>query len=199
MEVECTKPFKLAILICSMPKRADFLQRLKTVLLPQVESYSSMVTVLIDDTGAKRRYEAFDELLSRGVEIADYVAFIDDDDLVSENYVSDLIEGIDNGVDCCSLRGIITFNGKGATPFEYSLRISNVPGFDNDQMFERYPSYWNCTKSSIATQFRFTAWGVWHRSGEMYRSGLLRTEHWIERILYYHELRSSKSKARTGT
>lgn len=187
--------YKLAILICTIPKRADFLLRLMGVLLKQK---TNDVVILTDDTtdisiGGKRN-----RLLSRGCEVARYVSFIDDDDLVCEDYVQLLMAGIYSGADCCSLRGVITDDGKNPRLFEHSIKYKIYRTVEEENYtvrYERYPNHLNCMKSSIAGQFLFPA----KNDGEdtdwatlIHQSGLLKTEHWIEDIIYYYEYRSKK-------
>lgn len=196
--------YKLAILICTIPKRVDFLLRLMSVLLKQ---QTGDVVIYTDDRegiskGAKRN-----ELLGRGVEIADYVAFIDDDDLVTDEYVREIMKGIDRGVDCCSLRGVITEDGHNPNMFEHSIRHNaygavSDPGGYGRVKYLRFPNHLNAIKSVIAGQFEFPE--TKHRYGDenhgedthwatqLHDAKVLRTEHWIEDIIYYYEYRSKK-------
>ena len=134
--------------------------------------------------GAKRN-----ELLSRTR--GDYVAFIDDDDTVSERYVALLMEGIKKGVDCCSLRGVYTIDGQNPEIFEHSIKYDEwkTNGPTSGITYERNPNHLNCIKTSIACQFSFPE--TWHGedhewSKQLQRSGLLKTEYEITDILYHY-------------
>lgn len=188
---------KLSILICHTPGREHFLSRLKQRVWPQI---GTVAEIRIDpdphvSIGAKRN-----ALLEEAE--GDYVCFIDDDDLVSDNYVRLLMEGIEKGVDCCSLKGIITEDGKNPLIFEHSIRYKEyrtVIGEDNTTpgfvRYERYPNHLNCIKASIAKQFRFpeknhsedTEWATM-----IHKSGLLKAEHYIPQVIYYYEYISRK-------
>jgi glycosyltransferase involved in cell wall biosynthesis len=185
---------KLSILICHKPGREQLLSRLKRIVWPQI---GTEVEMIIHDgigisIGQKRN-----ELLEDAE--GDYVDFIDDDDTVINNYVELNMEGINKGVDCCSLRGIITENGKNPLIFEHSIKYGayrtvtdSLPG---EVRYERYPNHLNCIKASIAKQFRFpeldhgedTDWAT-----QIHKSGLLKVEHYIPQVIYYYEYISRK-------
>lgn len=186
---------KLSILICYTPGREHFLSRLKQRVWPQLDG--DEVEMLIHDgvgisIGQKRNELLFD---AQG----DYICFIDDDDLVSENYVKLLMEGIQKGVHCCSLKGMITEDGKNPLIFEHSIRYGvyrTVTDSPVDAVrYERYPNHLNCIKASIAKQFRFpelnhgedTDWAT-----QIHKSGLLKVEHYIPQVIYYYEYISRK-------
>lgn len=126
-----------------------------------------------------------------------YVAFFDDDDKPSDNYIELLLEGIEKDVDCCSLKGIITTNGGDPRIYEHSLKYSEwrTNGDDVEVKYERPPNHLNCIKSEIAKQFKFpeTYHGedhVW--SMEIQKSGLLKTEHYIDQVIYFYNYNSKK-------
>lgn len=185
---------KLSILICTIPKRADFFDRLLAQLAKQ-ETDETEVLYNGDPSmsiGAKRN-----ELLQAAE--GEYVCFIDDDDRVSDNYVNLLMDGINKSVDVCSLKGVITDDGEHPRIFEHSIKYKAyktvVDSFYPEVTYERYPNHLNCIKSSIAKQFKFpetnhgedTDWAT-----QIFKSGLLKTEHYIEDILYFYDYRSKK-------
>lgn len=124
-----------------------------------------------------------------------YIAFIDDDDRISDNYFKLLFEGIEKGVDCCSLKGIITENGSNPLVFEHSIKYKEYKTNEdsNPIRYERYPNHLNVIKASIAKQFKFpevnhgedTDWAT-----QIFNSGLIRTEHYIDDVIYYYDWRS---------
>lgn len=189
---------KLSILICHIPKRKEFLNRLLGILEPQIVVMRSYFEIIIDDNpyasiGLKRNH-----LLTQAN--GEYVCFIDDDDRVADNYINLVSPGIFGGYDCCSLNGIITEDGNNPRKFQHSIKysaydtISDPSGFA-DIMYLRFTNHLNCIKSSVAKQFRFpeknhgedTDWAT-----QIHNSGLLKNEYWIEPILYYYDWRSKK-------
>lgn len=87
---------KLSILICTLDDRKPLLDNLLSRLKPQI---SEDVEILIEcddgvmETGTKRNL-----LISRS--IGDYTVFIDDDDLVSADYVKCILNKIQTSPDC---------------------------------------------------------------------------------------------------
>lgn len=140
--------------------------------------------------GSKRN-----ELLDRSN--GKYIAFIDDDDRISDDYFNLLIPGLEKGVDCCSLKGIITEDGQNPLLFEHSIKYNeyktNPEGIP--VRYERYPNHLNAIRSDIARQFKFpeknhgedTDWAT-----QIFKSGLLKTEYYIDEVLYYYDYRSKK-------
>ncbi len=195
----------LSILICHLPKRKNFLDALLRSLDDQIagdydedgtdqylwkQNYQD-VEILIhaspyDSVGEKRN-----RLLNSA--IGDYVCFIDDDDRVIEKYISLLFAGIHKGVDCCSLKGIITEDGLNPKTFIHSIRYTSW--YEKDGIYYRYPNHLSCIKSSIAKQFRFPEinTGEDHNwSTQIFDSKLIKSEHWIEEPIYFYDYRSKK-------
>jgi len=183
----------LSILICTIPKRQEFLDRLLKILYLQIK-HRRVDIILADhqsDSIGKKRNKLLDLCTT------DYLAYIDDDDRVSDNYIDLLFEGIAKEVDCCSLKGIITEDGNNPLYFEHSIKY-NAYRTNPDGMpirYERYPNHLNCIKSGIAKQFKFpetnhgedTDWAT-----QVFKSRLIKTEHYIPEVIYYYDYRSKK-------
>lgn len=112
---------RLSILICTLTNRQNLLERLLKVIGKQdckeieilVESDDGQMTI-----GAKRN-----KLLHRST--GDYIAFIDDDDLVSENYVSKILKALKSNPDCCGIEGTIHNEKKGwSRKFIHSIKYN---------------------------------------------------------------------------
>lgn len=184
---------KLSILICTVPQRADFLQRLYNILIPQkVDEVEILVSESVNISIGEKRNALLES--AKG----DYIAFIDDDDRISDNYISLILKGIDKGVDCCSLRGIITEDGRNPQIFEHSIRYKEYSTDEaREVVHERFPNHLNAIKSSIAKQFKFphidvsedTNWAY-----QIFHSGLIKTEHYIPQVIYYYEYRRNKKE-----
>lgn len=186
-----TESLKLSILICTLPKRADFLKRLMNILRPQISGCEDIIEVLTDGDeigtiGAKRN-----RLLQKAKGL--YVAFIDDDDRVSNDYIVKIMEGIYKNVDCCSLIGTITDDGVNPRTFVHSLSVTSW--FEEGGIYYRPPNHLNCVRTSIARQFDFPE--ISHGEDKEWsmaisRSGMLKDEHKIFTNLYFYEFRSKK-------
>jgi hypothetical protein len=109
---------RLSILILTLKSRESMFDRLLSVLGPQCEGLPVEIIVEKDDgescIGDKRN-----RCLDRAT--GDYIAFIDDDDLVHDEYVELILNGIETGADCIGFKSLIsntgdsTMNGSGKT------------------------------------------------------------------------------------
>lgn len=188
----------LSILIPTLPARKQQFEALRiklTLQMAEFPDYEFEILAHHDEKmniGAKRNF-----LLNAAT--GEYLCMIDDDDSVSDNYVKLLLEGINKGVDCCSLKGIITTDGKNPEVFEHSLKYSewrtNESVKEGEVKHERNNNHLNCIRASIAKQIKFPEirYGedhIW--SKDLQASGLLKTEHYIPEILYYYLYKSKK-------
>jgi len=183
---------RLSILICHLESRKPFLERLLKILEVQKEVFPiGYIEIIInphptDSIGRKRN-----DLLNAAS--GEYVAFIDDDDRISDNYIWFLFEGIKRGVDCCSLKGIITEDNKNPKTFIHSIKYDSW--FEKDNIYYRNANHLNCVKSSIAKQMKFPEKNHGEDrsySEQLLKSGLLKTEHYIRDVIYYYDYRSKK-------
>jgi glycosyltransferase involved in cell wall biosynthesis len=125
----------------------------------------------------------------------DYVAFIDDDDLVSEDYISILLNSIQEFPDCVSLNGIITTDGTDEHKFIHSLKYKMYSENKDLKEYYRPPNHLNCIKSSIAKQVSFihknygedTDWAL-----ELMSKNILKTEKTISQVIYFYQYIKNK-------
>jgi glycosyltransferase involved in cell wall biosynthesis len=193
--------YKLSILVCTLPQRAESYKRLQDELQKQIDQHPNFWVERISNAhptmsiGDKRN-----ELLEMAT--GEYVCFIDDDDMISTTYIETILKGIETSPDCISLRGVITWDGGRPEVFEHSIRYKeyktkkdyreNEPTFIK---YERYPNHLNCIKASIAKQFKFpssnfgedTDWAT-----QVFNSGLLKNEYYTDNILYQYLYRTNK-------
>lgn len=191
----------LSILIPTISVRSDLMDQLMRKISLQVHELSKRdgvdfwerVQILRDprdkvSIGTKRN-----DLLSHAE--GKYVCFVDDDDEVAEDYVETILTAIQSDPDCLSIRGIMTSDGKNPEVFEHSINYPEWRTTDNPIKYERYPNHLNVIRKDIAIQFRFpeTSFGedkAW--SDQVHQSGLLKTEVYIDKVLYYYIYRSKK-------
>lgn len=140
---------KLSILICSMSSRSEKLKRLMAVLQPQI---TNDIEILVKTDEGQIAIGAKRNLLLQEAS-GDYVAFVDDDDLVSNDYVEKIIEAIKSNPDCCGISGIITFQGSGPRMFIHSLKYKEW--FEKNEIYYRCPNHLNPIKRSLALQVKF--------------------------------------------
>jgi hypothetical protein len=181
-------PKKLSILICSMTKRADLLKRLRDVLDPQLTD-DVEVLVEVDDgqisIGDKRN-------LLQEKATGDYIAFVDDDDLVRTTYVKSILTAIQSGPDCVGIEGVITINGqpKGRL-FIHSLRYQSW--FEKDGIYYRNPNHLSPVKRELALKVKFPSKS--HGEDHDYSRALLpflQTEVYVSGPIYHYDYREIK-------
>jgi len=185
----------LSILICSIPKRKAMLNRLLNQIADYSKDYFSEteLEILIDESidktiGAKR-----DRLLNKSN--GKYIAFIDDDDSITEHYFKEIRKGIDGNYDCCSLRGVMTWNGGNPELFEHSIKYTAWNTTRNIIKYERFPNHLNCIKSEIAKQVNFNELNHGEDKDWSYKlneTGLIKTEHFINEIIYNYQYITNK-------
>jgi len=100
---------KLTIAILSIPERLHMLQKLLNELVHQ--SFNKPVEILyIGDnmsmTVGDKRNIALDSFKG------EYIAFVDDDDMISEDYIDSLLEAIETSPDVITFRVDQLYNGK---------------------------------------------------------------------------------------
>lgn len=199
----------LSLLIPTTPDRADMTEVLRHSLASQIRASQSHglwangeVKIHILDTP---KWDKANPVLEHSIgwkrnRLLDlstglYIAFIDSDDRVASDYIELLLEGIDQGPDCCSLNGIITEDGKNPLRFQHSIRHNAyVTAPDAEEVrYLRYPNHLNAIRADIAKRFRFpetmhgedTDWAT-----QIHKSHLLKTEYDIPEVIYYYEWRT---------
>ena len=134
----------LSILVTTQPQRARQLARLLSLLHEQAKDKA--VEILTDasvgpSTGAKRNL-----LLHRSKGV--YVCFIDDDDLVSDDYVDKVLEACESKCDCCSITGLVVFDKRPSKPFINSLAYTRWD--ETATHYTRSPNHLNAVKRELA-------------------------------------------------
>jgi hypothetical protein len=185
----------LSILICSLFERELFLSTLYEEFKKQIGNQMAnveLVVLITDKTisiGEKRNW-----LLNKAN--GEYLCFFDDDDMPTPNYIQLLVKALQGKPDCCSLKGIITFDGQNPEVFEHSIKYKEWKTTSNDNpKYERPPNHLNAIKSEIAKRFEFPEINHGedsHWSEAIFKSGLIQTESYIGEVLYNYLYISKK-------
>jgi glycosyltransferase involved in cell wall biosynthesis len=172
---------KLSVLICSLENRQHLLQRLMDVLNPQLNDNVEVLKKI--DNGEIPIGRKRNELLEQAQ--SEYVAFVDDDDIVSNDYISKILHAIEKKPDCCGLQGIITFQGKSPRMFIHSLKYKSW--FEQNNVYYRCPNHLNAIKRSLAIQVKFPETN--HGEDRDFSTRilpLLKTEEYINGVIYHY-------------
>lgn len=186
---------KLSILIPTINGREGFYNSLMHSLTFQIMEYGfeNEIEVLtnkdnsIKAIGAKRN-----ELIAAAT--GEYVCFIDDDDKVSDHYITRVMHGCYTGADCVSLKGNYYLDNVFYKPFIHSIKYKEWNN-DNPEFYERCPNHLNAIKREhvkdiLFDEVNFGEDGKW--SYALRDSGRLKTEYEIDEVIYHYYHRSSK-------
>jgi glycosyltransferase involved in cell wall biosynthesis len=147
---------KLSILICTLESRSHYLKRLLSILDVQKTEEVEILTNL--DNGEKSIGWKRNELLksSKG----EYICFIDDDDTVSDNYISSILECIEKSPDAIGLE-LVYYKNRAIHGIAYHS-IKNMGWWEEDIIHPRYNmayyrfiNHLNSVKRELAIQCIF--------------------------------------------
>lgn len=185
---------KFSILIPSLNRRKKYLDRLMEILNPQL---TDDVEVLINiDDGEKSIGTKRNELLDKAT--GDYIAFVDDDDVVEPYYVSEILKAIESYPDVIGihllhvedgvLRGL-TYHSLKYTHWWHERNQENPPLMN----YYRNPNHLNPVRREYALATRFPEINFAEDKDYSYRMlKYLNTEVYIEKPIYHYLVRSNK-------
>jgi glycosyltransferase involved in cell wall biosynthesis len=115
----------------------------------------------------------------------DYVVYVDDDDIVSDNYVQKLLEAIEEGNDCITFGVMCSVNGGELKRVRYSIDYKK--DFNTKTEYHRLPNHIMCVKRELVDWVRFgdKSYGEDVDYAKRLKKHLI-TETAIEDILYYY-------------
>lgn len=181
------------ILIATLAVRTDRFTRLLAMLLPQTDEYHGAVTVCAYRNNAERPLSHIRAALLDQAESA-YVSFVDDDDLVAEDYVAAILPLLD-GVDQVGFRMQHYANGVPSKPTYHSLRYDGW--WDDDRGYYRDVSHLNPIRTEIARRVDYrqceppedVAWADHVRQ-------FVTTEHYVGSCMYHYYSSADSTWAR---
>lgn len=179
---------QLSILICSLDQRFDLLSRLKNILKSQI---TNQVEVLCNKDGGwksigQKRQELLEKARGR------YIAFVDDDDRVSPDYVEKVLDAIKQDPDVIGIHLIMGTDAKLSGLTYHSLKYDtwfSTPGDEPSwKYYYRNPNHLNPVKRELALRTGFKSINM----GEDRKYSLellphLKTEVYIETPIYYYD------------
>jgi glycosyltransferase involved in cell wall biosynthesis len=188
---------RLSILVPTLASRTAFLDELMSVLAGQLTSEVELLTERDDGTlsiGRKRN-----ALLARAT--GEYICFVDDDDLVSSDYVDKIIAATVARPDCVGMH-LLHFNDGVLAGFSYhSIEYTTWhQGTDEATGYIRYyrnPNHLNPVKRDHAVRCPFP--DISSGEDRVYSMQLrpyLKTERYIVEPIYYYLFKSGKGSAK---
>lgn len=185
---------KLSILVCSLNNRLDFLKRLYNILTPQL---SNEVELIIETDNGEATIGAKRNTLLKKAK-GDYIAFVDDDDRVSSDYVSKILSAIETEPDVVGIHLLMTTDGVTEEKTFHSIVYTHW--FDEQdpdkpwlKRYYRNPNHLNPVKREHALKVMFPEISM--GEDKVYSTNLLqycKTEIYIKEPIYFYDFRSKK-------
>lgn len=179
---------KFLILICTLPERADKLRRLIHSIDRQKAKYNGEVDYKTRadgrgmPTGTKRNI-----LIEENQ--SEYFSFVDDDDILSDDYVDSIMTAIQEKPDVITFNGWYTENGVNKRNFTIKLgsKYYEDPK-DPNFYYHRFPNHLAVYKMSLVRHVKFPP--IWeledYRWAEQVQR-FLKTEVHIPKMLYHYD------------
>jgi glycosyl transferase family 2 len=177
-----------SILVPTLGERRPLFERLMAGLLPQLDPFGGQVRVVgWHNDGSPSLPKIRQTMVATAP--TEYVSFVDDDDLVSPDYVAEVVAALGTRPDYVGFQVQCYSDGAPTAVAYHSLEFSrwrNLPG-----RYERDISHVNPIKTRLARRADFTQGGprraedrIW--ADQLRRSRLLRTQVVVPRILYHY-------------
>ena len=177
----------LSIGILTVPQRQHYLNRLLTLLNRIIPTeYKNLIEIIVnsDDmikTVGGKRNEILD--ISKGK----YTAFIDDDDIVSDDYFTLILPELEKNIDGVGWYGLYYVNDTPIMNFNHANK--NGGHFKENGVQYRPLNHLNPIKTSISKQIRFPEKNFGEDADfcdRLLSSGLIKTESNIDKVLYHY-------------
>lgn len=187
---------KLTIAICTIPSRKSLFDRLVSHLKSQSASKEFEVISDCDNktisVGVKRQ-----KLLEAAS--GDYVAFIDDDDTVPDDYVNSILEAIKLQPDAIGFK--IHCSGCEGVTASASNRWKDWGENEGGYDYVRTPYHKTPIRREIALKIGFKDMRFsedYDFSKRLKQSGLIKTEEFINKVMYYYRYKFEDPKTKFG-
>jgi hypothetical protein len=183
-------PF-FSILICSLYKRKHYLKRLENILNKQLHNDIEIIYAV--DNGEMSIGDKRNKLLNSTHDNSEFLAFIDDDDLVSENYVSIILNALYQCPDVVGMMGIMTTDGRNPKTFIHSMQYDHW--YESGGIYYRMPNHLNPVRKeyALATKFPLINSGEDHDySNRMFNLLKGKKEIYIPEPIYFYDYRTRK-------
>ncbi|QTF81908.1 glycosyltransferase [Gordonia phage Guey18] len=187
----------LSILVCSTHTRwNNFAQKIQEQLWGQYNSLlpedQERVEILILTDNKKMM---LGEKRNVMVDMAQgkYVVFVDDDDRIAEDYISELLCATESDCDVITFMAMVSLNGGAYKPCHYSKDVEM--DYNERDAYYRIPNHICCVKRELAQQVSFP--NKLYGEDSAYSKlllPLLNTEHRLDRYLYFYDYNSKTTE-----
>lgn len=189
---------KLSILIPTLDIRKRMLETLLADLWGQAKRFGlehELEVLTSTDDGKKKVGAKRNELIERAQ--GEFVAFVDDDDEVADDYVRLVCETIaqNPGADCIGFRGIFTRPG-GAHQRQVVYSVNYKSGFEKGGVYCRPPCHLTPVRRSIASRFKYGDVSLGEDAGwsnSVLAEKVLNKEAFVDKVLYHYRFNPKAS------
>lgn len=181
---------KLSVLICTLPNRIQFLNKLLEILSPQMTDEVELI--YLGDNKKISVGEKRNKLIA--IANGEYISFIDDDDIVAEDYVQEILNGIKLKPDVFCFGAYRHQDGKKDRAVEYSLKF--LKDRNTPSLYERLPNHLMVWKKSIVCEFEHLNYGedgLWAKK----MKEIAKTQQRTKRILYQYYFDSKTTETQS--
>jgi glycosyltransferase involved in cell wall biosynthesis len=180
---------KLSILVCSLVERSsNFLSPLLESLGKQIKDLPVEIIVFSDNAKrpiGKKRNDCL--LLSQG----EYVCFVDDDDRVSGDYVSSILDSINKNPDVIVFDAEISFNGENRKRVKYGKEFNYC---ELNDIYYRHPNHLMVhKKNNILEKYKEVKTGE-DDEWALRMLSHIKTQERIDKTLYYYDYNTETKK-----
>jgi glycosyltransferase involved in cell wall biosynthesis len=196
---------KLSILIPSIFERSDSFNSLVNNLKAQINTcgFDNSVSIisLIDKRGDMSVGHKRNSLIEMAK--SEYIVFVDDDDIPSNDYVLELMTAINSNADVIPINGYMTTNGGNRAYWEMGLNLPyDTIKLNGKISYRRFPNHIACMKRELILPYKFKDISF----GEDYEwakrlndDKVFKNEHRITKPLYHYvftkQRRTNNSKS----
>lgn len=180
----------LSILICSVHTRHEtFLPRIHKQLYGQYNALSEddrQRVEIVTLTDTKTMMLGHKRNLMVDIAQGKYVAFVDDDDRVSDDYLASLLDAVGSDADSIVFMAEVSINGEAPRTCHYSKDVRK--DYNTETEYYRIPNHICCVKKEVSLKSSFP--NILRGEDSGYGKVLLqnlKTEHKIGKILYYYD------------
>jgi glycosyltransferase involved in cell wall biosynthesis len=176
----------LSILICHLKSRERQLRELLQVL--DLRKTDEVEILVETDAGGKSVGAKRNALLDRAT--GNFVAFVDDDDMVSDAYIPKILAAISSkpDIDCVGIVGKMVGGRWDGWTFRHSVTVQNWCKDKHRHIFFRPPNHLNpvLRQFALLTRFPLSNFGEDRDYSDRIKV-MLRKEVFIEDVLYYYK------------
>lgn len=189
---------KLSILIPSIFERSESFNSLVSNLKAQINScgFDNSVSIisLIDNRGDMSVGQKRNSLIEMAK--SEYIVFVDDDDVPSNDYVLELMTAIQSNADVIPINGFMTTNGGYRAYWEMGINLPyDTIKLNGKVSYRRFPNHIACMKRELILPYKFKDISF----GEDYEwakrlndNKVFKTEHRITKPIYHYVFTKSR-------